>query len=711
MITRTKMLSLSGLAAAMLLVLLLQLKGICLSADGTEPAGAANVDANADGPPANAKKQRPADGPPDPTNSNKKSSKKPKVFRTDPQRATDVEPTEGENSPGKDGPGGLPGSTGGTSNRGIMPGMPGIPGAMGMGSGMPGMPGVNRTPGATKGTQRFVQGIHAHISWNEAGDTLWGYSDTLGKWTKLSIPKATEPLKPIVSAKVAFVASDGKLYAYSSTTGRWGVLEAKGNWSVDAVKVVSNEQGKIHIFSDVTGRWSSTDDSPEVIASPVSSDSPALEPATAEPARTKLVDDRGRKIVLGAVDRDGDLDVLVPETSERVSAADLLDSLKARSAEAERTVAQLATEYRQALAQSGDNAPTATATKSRLSTAVAEAFERRQQAQRLEAEILRVKLQRVDARLLERERSKNGIVARRVEELGNSSGPAEAPKQSTEPPAAPSSEVPGANAGENERFPRYVPRGQGTRTVGVVSRVADRRIFLSPQEPHGIHVGDELEVSRPDFVHEDGTQQYYSFARLFVVEAHEDSAVACIVEIAATLTDKKYVNEEITAGQMVGVAIEALEKRPEMLQPLLVPLQGRWRCQRWVENGRVLPPGDLKGTRHALFIDGDRFTIVDLSAGRILGRTEIRFVQVSTRPGATPQFTMGSRIAVAPRAPGGRGYSERIRGAYEVTDQTLRICVMPSGYQGDPSDFEAGPDRTLWEFVRENSTVGDDSRK
>ena len=93
-------------------------------------------------------------------------------------------------------------------------------------------------------------------------------------------------------------------------------------------------------------------------------------------------------------------------------------------------------------------------------------------------------------------------------------------------------------------------------------------------------------VSRHDFVHEDGTQQNYN-ARLFVVEAQIDSAVARVVEISQTMLDNKYVNEKIAAGNTVGISIQAPEKKPETANPLLVPLQGRWRQalgRRWASS-------------------------------------------------------------------------------------------------------------------------------
>ena len=179
-----------------------------------------------------------------------------------------------------------------------------------------------------------------------------------------------------------------------------------------------------------------------------------------------LVDDAAARSWWGQSTATAILTCSCLETSERVSAADLLESLKGRSADAERAVANSTSDYRQSRQRSGEKAPATIELKSRLATSVAEAFERRQQAQRLEAEILRVKLQRVDARLMERERSKNGIISRRVDELVESSGPEQSnlnvqPTESSKPRR--SNRQRASAAENNEVFPRYAPRGHALR--------------------------------------------------------------------------------------------------------------------------------------------------------------------------------------------------------------------------------------------------------
>jgi hypothetical protein len=569
-------------------------------------------------------------------------------------------------------------------------------------SGMPGKPdfGLEKSesgvylPNAGMGPKNYIQGPNVGLLMNEAGDKLWGYSVPLGKWTGLTIPKTDKRPQPTVGADIGLFTADDRIYAFSSKTGRWDTVKTNRRMTVNVYpqQALFEDQGTIHIFSNVTGRWSSSGDPADAAG-----DNRQDMKAGDEPS-PHLFDAQGRRIVIGRLDRDGDLDVLVPETSERVSATELLESLKARSAEADRDVVQRAMEFRVGAPDQDGLARL----RARLEHSVGEAFDRRQQAQRLEAEILRVKLQRVDARLLEREQSKGAIISRRVKELIES--PAAVP-----PAPVDASEKPdqtGRRAGKTNRrgnaanpdvYPAYVARGTGTRTVGVVSEVdSEGRILLSPAEPDGIHLGDELVVSRLDFVHEDGTQQFYTFSRLFVVQADADSAVARIIEIARTLGDNKagYVNEPIEAGQIVGTVIEKPGAKP--VHSELAPLQGRWRMDRWVDDGRVLPPGDLKGSRHLLLVNGDWFTLIDPKAEQILKRFRYQTRQ-----------SLGDKNAVVFSTQDAA--TNALLGVFEQDGVTLRISLRTGPNWG--GELEPGADRIYWEFTRDDTRPGEPSEK
>ncbi len=711
MITRMKALSLSSLAVAIFLFLLMQLNGQSLSADGENPAVTKNAGLSEDGGHSEDGELQPAAEKDAPTGNTAgvtrgKAGKKKSATKSSSAGSNAGESSDSQKSTDMV-PGGLPG--GGNPTPGApKSGMPGMMPGMGM-SGMPGRPGMSMPgmgegprgggfmPNAGFGSKNFVQGKNVGLMQNEERDKLWGYSVPLGKWTGLTIPKTEQRLTPTVNFDVGAFATGGRVYAFSSKTGRWDVLKTNAICNVHPEQIVVDDEGKIHIFSNVTGRWSSTDDlSDDVIRS--SSDDPISDVAREEPRSRSLFDDRGRRIVLGIIDRNGDLDVLVPETSERVSAGDLLESLKARVADADREVAQRAALVR---GGAGDQASLAEL-KSRLEQSIREAFDRRQQAQRLEAEILRVKLQRVDSRLLEREQSKDGIISRRVKELLEGSAPAtpepsaksDAPAESRRPAGA---GVRRGRSSTGETYPSYVPRGLSTRTVGVVSAVDEAgNVLLSPEEASGIHIGDELEVSRPDFVHEDGTQQYYSFARLFVVQAKADSALARIIEIARTRRDNKSVAEIIAPEQLVGIAIEKPGTRPELVNPELAPLQGRWRLNRWVDDGRVMPPGDLKGSRHLMFVNGTWFTLIDPSAGQVLKRFQY---QTRQSPPDKKSIIFTTRYADTNGPPG----------AFELDGLTLRISLL-TGPKWQP-ELEPGADRMFWELTRDSAAANDDQPK
>lgn len=316
----------------------------------------------------------------------------------------------------------------------------------------------------------YTQGRNVIVARNEAGDMLWGYSDTLGKWTQHGVATSGKPLQPptvgdtfgiywngerayaysarmgrwseissrngkpigppAISFSMASFRGEGSVIGYSPTTGRWDELRT----TVDQVqlqsdKIVVEDQGQVHVFSDATGRWSSTGDS-----APGGGNAPDVNLLSPfERSARPLVDAAGRPIDL--VDRDnGELGVVVAGSPQRSdimeydgtgktyevrrtlsSAGDLLRALRAQTAETERETNKLVDAYRAALASKNDQA--AAQARTQLETHVRQTFERRQNAQRLEAEILRHRLQQVDTRLEQREGLKDRIIERRTQEL------------------------------------------------------------------------------------------------------------------------------------------------------------------------------------------------------------------------------------------------------------------------------------------------------
>lgn len=99
------------------------------------------------------------------------------------------------------------------------------------------------------------------------------------------------------------------------------------------------------------------------------------------------------------------------------SSPDALAVLKSQYEESERETARIAAEYRQARERGDTGDAKVAGIKGRLQGKIQEAFDRRQEVQRMEAAILRHQLQRVDERLADRDRLKERITERRLQEL------------------------------------------------------------------------------------------------------------------------------------------------------------------------------------------------------------------------------------------------------------------------------------------------------
>jgi len=163
---------------------------------------------------------------------------------------------------------------------------------------------------APERTARIVESLEVILAQSDKLDALWGYSNALGKWTRLGIPPSKKPLVAVIGPAFGFyVGEDGHhVYAYSGVTGTWaeqvipedksivsgpttsssvGVVEtddhiygfspttcrwagqkvatkfkanSPGRSAVQFTRVIVRDQGKLFIFSDSTGRWSSAGD-------------------------------------------------------------------------------------------------------------------------------------------------------------------------------------------------------------------------------------------------------------------------------------------------------------------------------------------------------------------------------------------------------------------------------------------------------------------
>lgn len=584
-----------------------------------------------------------------------------------------------------------PGGPGNGRDRGMAP--PGGGGRMGMGKQM----GMSRTQ------KLYLEGGNVILKQSDDGTTLWGYSEKLGKWTRLTIRKGNDLLMPIVGVTVGVFYDEERVYAYSASTGRWGELKTTAVPTVAFHKVTVQDQDRVYIFSDVSGRWASNTDaadnqpagSPPGVTIDSDTSSDAARP-------NSFVDAAGRMIELGDFDSEGRLDVIfhpaageppgtntnfgifghietvTPESAGKMNAADLLESYQARYRESEREATKAAAEYRIMRQRQGAIHSLTVSLQSILARRVQESFELRQQAQRLEAEILRRRLHRVDQRLDDRERLKDQIIQHRLEELQNSSVRWEAEPDDQarrrEQPARSRFESPA----RIDLITPFVGRGRWAVDVGVVSNVTDDGwIKLSPKETSGIRVGDELEVNRPDLMRNDGTRQRRRFAHVFVVKAEPEVAFARIVESTRVLLNNKYVWDPTLTGDSVARPDAVADKKALIKNKALVDLQGQWLCVSQNDENRETPSAVLEELRRTLFITGDRMRLVYLSDGDL---------------SMARRFTVDANhvphhldFAVTDDKP---QKQFRNTGIYQIDGHTLRICLGKTR----PTEFKAGPD-------------------
>ena len=542
---------------------------------------------------------------------------------------------------------------------------PGGPGSMG--------PGMGANP--PRSFKLYAEGGHVILKQSDGGDVLWGYSETLGKWTRLAIPPGKDLLAPLIGDTVGVFWGEDRVYAYSSATGRWGELATTASPVVSFRKVTVRDHDKVSVFSDVTGRWSSTsdavegDETPEL---PRVSDMNNL-PVTVQP--NPLVDAAGRGVVFGDFDNDGRLDLFVTGTSEKLKSADLLESLQAQYREAERQTVQAAAEYRQTRQRLGDKDPKTRELRAGLARLVQESFDRRQQTHRLEAEILRRRLQRVDERLSDRERLKTQIIQHRLEELQNTNvrwdDEAGDQAKTRNQPALRQS----ARSARTDTISEFAEWPLlNLETIGVISDVAaDGSIEISPRDISGIRVGDELIACH--------LPERIGFARLFVVKAGPESAVARMVESIRQVQNDKYVWAPVGKGIGVARPKETAEKDEDI--SALEHFQGQWRCVGQNDNGRETPPNELRQSQRTLFITGNRFRLADLNDGKVF---KGRRLAIDSEPGQVD-------FLVDERSPQD---DDRRMGIWHMDGQTLRICCGKEY----PTEFKSGPAVLLMTFER-----------
>jgi hypothetical protein len=292
----------------------------------------------------------------------------------------------------------------------------GIAGGGGFGGGgfPPGMLGGTTPtllPPSAIPSKQFVEGLGVIVAWSEANDMLWGYSESLGSWTRHPVSPTSRRLIPTLGDSVAFVQGDDRLYAYSAVTGKWAELKTTAQAEMRGRgRIVVEDKDKTYVFSAAKGRWTSPNDS--------------LDPSKTDETlrdnfRTSV--GSGLKITIpsepmtegSAGFANGDAELLL----QGFSAKGVVEDLRKAYDQTDREITQAVAEYRKLADREGPNYPDLPKLKSLIEGLVEKGFTYRQQAQATEAEILRHRLKQVDARLAERERLKTKITQRHVQSL------------------------------------------------------------------------------------------------------------------------------------------------------------------------------------------------------------------------------------------------------------------------------------------------------
>lgn len=334
-------------------------------------------------------------------------------------------------------------------------------------------------------TTEYVAGTDVIVSWSEKGewsekaDAVWGFTTSTRKWTKQEIqPAADEELAPLVSGSLAALQVGHAIYAYSAQTGRWDVLrlpaDRKPQVSIHPDMVLARGEQDVYTFPISSGRWTSRDATvpANLAAGKLAHELTVfyLKNAEARSAAAILnqlfggfpiVVDRRLNAIIVRGDSQEDLSRLEallkkldqPQAKQGRSPSpqDFMRAmrgagrakvhaqpatLREKYNEFEQQAAELAEQYRD-LPDKATRARTgAAALKTHLAETVRHAFEARQELQRAELAALRQRLACIEQQIATRERIKDKIIDRRIEDLLNPEFRWDGTGESTTRPAA-----------------------------------------------------------------------------------------------------------------------------------------------------------------------------------------------------------------------------------------------------------------------------------
>lgn len=342
-----------------------------------------------------------------------------------------------------------------------------IPGKPALPNGGPGdFPPV---PAALDQGMAYSMGASIGIAYSQnQRDVVSGFSTVTGKWTTQQIePPAKDALVPELSQHIALLRVEQRIYAYSGQTGRWDVLHVPEGRKPEVVHtqdlIVVKDGHAVYTFADSTGRWSSPDDGAAALAPRAGPTLPSRQPAekvpvppVAEPLKVfslqyidaqaaasilselygrnafaVAADERNNALIVrGAEAKLAEVEALLLRLDEKPTGdaapksspaqpnrPNDAESHAAKYRELEKRAAQTAVEHQKLRAKQVGPDPQVKALRDRLRQQVSAAFEARQRWQNAELVQLRGRLAAIDQSLSARERIKDTIIDRRVEEL------------------------------------------------------------------------------------------------------------------------------------------------------------------------------------------------------------------------------------------------------------------------------------------------------
>ncbi len=328
-------------------------------------------------------------------------------------------------------------------------------------------------------TNRVVQGGSIIITWSENNDELRGFSNTLGEWEVLRIDKP-DSIVPIVSDDVAAVRIGDSIAAFSGGKGWWDVIalskDSAAQPSVSGDLVHIEDNGHLYTFAAAKGRWTSPTD-------------PELKPATTEVGgstmsmiqafvpfnewlnsmprykargirlqstgsgsqaihaeRQSLLEEARQKLT--EILHNGEATV-EEHTPVQPSFGTALPDIDRRIAELRKEQQSLEANVNKGSDVANSNDGVRDSREQALRGVVEQAFDLRQQLQRLEAQRMQLKLQLIEANLDAREKNREAIIQQRVDEMlasnGKLTGPGDGEK--TTPIASPELPATGTTIG------------------------------------------------------------------------------------------------------------------------------------------------------------------------------------------------------------------------------------------------------------------------